>query len=488
MAKTTNKAKGVLNAIRVAIYVRVSTQNQVDRDSLPVQKQELTAYAKLMLNAEYIEIFEDAGYSAKNTDRPDYQKMMFRVRSGEFTHILVWKLDRISRNLLDFASMYDELRRLGVTFVSKNEQFDTSTAMGEAMLKIILVFAELERKMTAERVTSVMIARAGNGRWNGGRVPFGYSWDKDTETFSIVEQEAGIVRMMYDIYEETHSLLQVARRLNESGYRHRSGVEWSPTTVRIILTSPFYTGVYRYNYHDFSKRGSLQDIKPEDEWVLVQDHHPAIIDESRQKTVLQILDRNNRGWMSAGMTYTRKNVHIFAGLLTCGCCGNTMSATSNSRRKNGYRPSNYACMSHRKNTGCPNKFVTDTKIGPFILNYIANMMKAKESFGKTTSIETLQKKLLRGDAFSDVAYIKEPGLLDIYNLYKAGVSGTKYKIPSAAQPSADSASERDILLTERRRIDRAMARLKSLYLYSESDMSERITSWKSPVSMSRWTR
>ena len=88
--------------------------------------------------------------------------------------MLVWKLDRISRNLLDFAAMYDELKRLGVTFVSKNEQFDTSSAMGEAMLKIILVFAELERKMTAERVTAVMISRAGNGQWNGGRIPFGY--------------------------------------------------------------------------------------------------------------------------------------------------------------------------------------------------------------------------------------------------------------------------------------------------------------------------
>ena len=91
-------------------------------------------------------IFEDAGYSAKNTDRPDYQQMMARMRTGEFSHLLVWKIDRISRNLLDFSVMYAELKELGVVFVSKNEQFDTSSAMGEAMLKIILIFAELERK------------------------------------------------------------------------------------------------------------------------------------------------------------------------------------------------------------------------------------------------------------------------------------------------------------------------------------------------------
>ena len=108
-------------------------------------------------------MFEDAGYSAKNTDRPRYQQMMARLRTGEFSHLVVWKIDRISRNLLDFAAMYEELKRLGVVFVSKNEQFDTSTAIGEAMLKIILIFAELERKMTSERVTAVMLSRANNG-------------------------------------------------------------------------------------------------------------------------------------------------------------------------------------------------------------------------------------------------------------------------------------------------------------------------------------
>ena len=147
-------------------------------------------------------IFEDPGYSAKNTDRPAYQRMMERLRTGEFSHLLVWKIDRISRNLLDFAQMYAELKRLGVAFVSKNEQFDTSSAIGEAMLKIILVFAELERNMTSERVTAVMLSRANNGQWNGGRVPYGYDWNKETKTFSIIESEASIVRTIYNMYEE----------------------------------------------------------------------------------------------------------------------------------------------------------------------------------------------------------------------------------------------------------------------------------------------
>lgn len=469
-----NKLSDRLNSKRVAIYVRVSTHYQVDRDSLPVQKDELTNYARYALDAPSFEIFEDAGYSAKNTDRPDYQQMMARIRAGEFTHLLVWKLDRISRNLLDFAAMYEELKKLGVTFVSKNEQFDTSSAMGEAMLKIILVFAELERKMTAERVTSVMIARAGKGQWNGGRVPYGYRWDSESEVFTIDEAESQVVLQIYDLYEKEHSLLTVAKTLNAQGLRHRSGKEWNPTSVSIILKSPFYTGTYRYNYYDMSKRNSKQDIKPEDEWVLVVDHHPAIVDAERWKNVCALLDRNKRGWLYAGNTYNRKNVHVFAGLLTCGCCGGTMSATSNCRElKGGYRPSIYACMSHRKNRGCSNKYVSDTTLGPFVLNYLANLIKARESFGKSTSPETLQKKLLRGEMFKDVVCIKEAGLMELYSLYKSEVTGVQYTVRSAEDAEGSTTSERDVLLSEKRRVERALSRLKSLYLYSEEEMSER---------------
>ncbi len=205
--------------LKAAIYVRVSTHWQIDKDSLPVQREELINYCKYALNINSYEIFEDAGYSAKNTERPAYQRMISRLRAGEFSHIVVWKIDRISRNLSDFSHMYEETKRLGITFVSKNEQFDTSTAMGEAMLKIILVFAELERKVTSERVSSIMLSRANNGQWNGGRIAFGYDYDKETKTISINEKEAAVVRMIYEEYEREHSLIAVAKNLNEKGIR-----------------------------------------------------------------------------------------------------------------------------------------------------------------------------------------------------------------------------------------------------------------------------
>ena len=118
---------------KAALYVRVSTRYQIDKDSLPFQRKKLKEYCKLLEIDKY-EIFEDDGYSAKNTDRPRFQEMMEHIRAGNFSHLIVWKVDRISRNLLDFSTMYKELKDHHVTFISMNEQFDTSTAIGDAKI------------------------------------------------------------------------------------------------------------------------------------------------------------------------------------------------------------------------------------------------------------------------------------------------------------------------------------------------------------------
>lgn len=473
MAKQVKRVSEALQKLKVAIYIRVSTQYQVDRASLPVQREELINYARLLLNITDYVVFEDAGYSAKNTDRPDYQRMMARVRTGEFSHILVWKIDRISRNLLDFAAMYAELKQLGVTFVSKNEQFDTSSAMGEAMLKIILVFAELERNMTSERVSAIMLSRASDGVWNGGKVPFGYSYNKETKQFSILEDEAKVVTHIYDLYETVQSLVTVAKTLNEKGIRSRTGKPWNPTTVRTMLTNPFYAGTYRYNYRDETK-GKTFSVKDEDEWVMVEDHHPAIVTRERQNHIAAILQSRQRGSVGSGETYQRKNTHIFAGLLKCGCCGSTMVSTVDRPRSDGWRPSVYICARRRRFNDCQNKYVSDVTIGPFILNFIANLFKASNSFGKSTSIETLEKKLLRGDVFAQVEHIERPGLEELYNHLRSGFDALAFDSPAVA--SAESGAElqeRDLLLSEKRRVERALNRLQSLFLYGEEAIPEK---------------
>ena len=452
---------------RAAIYVRVSTQYQVDRASLPVQRSELVNYAKYALDIPDFVIFEDAGYSAKNTDRPDYQQMMARIRTGEFSHLLVWKIDRISRNLLDFAAMYSELKQLGVVFVSKNEQFDTSSAMGEAMLKIILVFAELERNMTAERVSAVFLSRANDGIWNGGKVPFGYAYDKQTKTFSILEDEAKTVRLIYALYESSKSLVTVSKALNERGIKTRSGSEWSPTTVHAMLSNPFYSGTYRYNYRNESDPHHHVPKKKED-WILVKNHHPAIVSPEHQASVELILASKSYG---KNQTYQRKNIHAFAGLLTCGYCGSTMAATIDRARADGWRPSVYICSRRRMSNDCQNKYVSDVTLGPFVLNFFANLIKASNSFGKSTSIETLEKKLLRGDALSIVDHIERPGLEELYNHLRSGFDEKPFDslAVNAAEASSD-VQERDLLLAEKRRLERALKRLNAIYLYGDEEL------------------
>lgn len=452
---------------RAAIYVRVSTQYQVDRASLPVQRSELVNYAKYALDIPDFVIFEDAGYSAKNTDRPDYQQMMARIRTGEFSHLLVWKIDRISRNLLDFAAMYSELKQLGVVFASKNEQFDTSSAMGEAMLKIILVFAELERNMTAERVSAVFLSRANDGIWNGGKVPFGYAYDKQTKTFSILEDEAKTVRLIYALYESSKSLVTVSKALNERGIKTRNGSEWSPTTVHTMLSNPFYSGTYRYNYRNESDPHHHVPKKKED-WILVKNHHPAIVSPEHQAAVELILASKSYG---KNQTYQRKNIHAFAGLLTCGYCGSTMAATIDRARADGWRPSVYICSRRRMSNDCQNKYVSDVTLGPFVLNFFANLIKASNSFGKSTSIETLEKKLLRGDALSIVDHIERPGLEELYNHLRSGFDEKPFDslAVNAAEASSD-VQERDLLLADKRRLERALKRLNAIYLYGDEEI------------------
>lgn len=452
---------------RAAIYVRVSTQYQVDRASLPVQRSELVNYAKYALDIPDFVIFEDAGYSAKNTDRPDYQQMMARIRTGEFSHLLVWKIDRISRNLLDFAAMYSELKQLGVVFVSKNEQFDTSSAMGEAMLKIILVFAELERNMTAERVSAVFLSRANDGIWNGGKVPFGYAYDKQTKAFSILEDEAKTVRLIYALYESSKSLVTVSKALNERGIKTRNGSEWSPTTVHTMLSNPFYSGTYRYNYRNESDPHHHVPKKKED-WILVKNHHPAIVSPEHQAAVELILASKSYG---KNQTYQRKNIHAFAGLLTCGYCGSTMAATIDRARADGWRPSVYICSRRRMSNDCQNKYVSDVTLGPFVLNFFANLIKASNSFGKSTSIETLEKKLLRGDALSIVDHIERPGLEELYNHLRSGFDEKPFDslAVNAAEASSD-VQERDLLLADKRRLERALKRLNAIYLYGDEEI------------------
>lgn len=455
-------------ARRVAIYIRVSTIWQVDKESLSVQRRELTAYAQMILGISDVVVFEDAGYSAKNTDRPDYQSMMSRLRMGEFSHLLVWKIDRISRNLLDFAEMYQELKELGVTFVSKNEQFDTSSAIGEAMLKIILVFAELERNMTSERVSAVMISRAENGQWNGGRVPYGYRYDKATKELSVDPFQAQIIQRMYAAYEQNQSLIKVCSILNNEGITAISGKQWTPTTVSKILKNPFYLGIYVYNVHGDGRGGKK---KPESEWITFEDHHPAIVEKRLFDRVNFLLSRNRRGSVDKPKTYSKVNTHIFAGLVVCGSCGANFSATLDRRRADGWRPSIYGCSQRRSNkTTCQNKWISDVTIGPFVFGFISNILRAQSR--SVTDPDILGKKLLIGEAFDLVDHIDSDSLNQLSSLLKSNSNGIEYRPAAVYSKSEKADSQYDALSSRKSKLENALKRLKAAYLYGDDSMPE----------------
>ena len=454
---------------RAAIYLRVSTSYQADRDSLPMQRKDLVGYCEYALNISDYNVFEDAGYSGKNTDRPAFQKMMMQIRNGMYSHLLVWKIDRISRNLLDFAQMYEELKTLGVTFISRNEQFDTSTAMGEAMLKMVLIFAELERKTTAERVTATMISRANDGTWNGGRVPFGYDYNKETQTFSINGDESYIVLQMYDLYEKTDSLVRTARELNKLGYVSRQHNPFSPVSIWIILRNPWYVGTYRYNYYKIPGRRA---VKEESEWVVIENHHSPLVSKERFDHVQKMLDSNARYRNTPGRSSKQKNVNIFSGLIWCSCCGAAFTASPGKLHASGYRPTKYGCPNVRKTKTCNAKYTSDPVIGEFLLNFILNVINAQKGFEKINSPADLESRLLRGDAFRDVAKIDSASVAALYEMLSSfsPADSVLLKKPTVKK---DLDPELRKLRADKRKTERALARLDHIYLYSNKQMSDK---------------
>jgi len=452
---------------KAALYIRVSTLYQIDKDSLPLQREELINYAKYVFNITEYQVFEDAGYSGKNTDRPAYQDMMYRVRNGEFSHIMVWKIDRISRNLLDFASMYDEMKDLNIAFISKNEQFDTSTAMGEAMLKIILVFAELERNMTSERVSAVMISRAEKGMWNGANVPIGYKWSTEKKYPIINDEEAVIVHEIYNLYDELHSSLQTARSLNSHGIKTKRGGYWSSATVCQILKNPFYKGTLRYNY----RKAGRGKIKNENEWIIVENNHLPLIEPVQWERVNLLLKDNYHQMSVPGQMQRHKHTHVFAGVIRCKC-GASGGSMLDRARQSGWRPSRYLCTRISRGRQCDNpKMVSDVLLGPFIFNYIRNIIQVQKNITDYPSATSLEKPLLQGKIFKNVFGINKQTLQELYDSFTLATS-VEYPLVDE-KGNTTPKSKIDTLLAERNKHQKAFDRLKNLYLYDDTAFSEK---------------
>lgn len=251
-----------------AIYARQSVDKA---DSISVESQiEYCLYETR--GAPYC-VFSDKGYSGKNTDRPDFRRMLQKIRQGKIQRVICYKLDRCSRSILDFSMLMDEFQQYGVTFVSCTERFDTSTPMGRAMLNICVVFAQLERETIQQRVRDAYVSRSQKGFYMGGRIPFGFGLEeyvlngKRTSRYCEEPKEAQLLRSMYDIYlTPTASLGDVVNELQHAGIRHprKEDGQWIRSNIGRMLRNPIYVKADMEIYRYFQKKGVVITSPPEE--------------------------------------------------------------------------------------------------------------------------------------------------------------------------------------------------------------------------------
>ena len=256
---------------RCALYIRVSTEHQANGYSLSTQKALLVRHARDK-GYEVADIYREVGLSGKNTNRPELQRLLEDARHHRFDLVLVWKVDRISRNLKDLMGLIEELRDHGVEFAAADQQFDTTDPVGLLTLHVIGSFAQFERELIVERTREGHLHRLKQGDWSCGPVPFGYR--KVDGKLMEVPEEAEVVRYIFELFLKLRNRGAVARQLNEEGSRTRRGCLWHRNTVTDILRNPVYAGANVYGRH---KKGDTR-VKPREEWTVVNGMREPMVD------------------------------------------------------------------------------------------------------------------------------------------------------------------------------------------------------------------
>jgi site-specific DNA recombinase len=292
--------------VRCAIYTRVSTEHGLDQEfnSLDAQHEAASAYIKSQAHAGWTLVrarYDDGGYSGGSTDRPDLQRLLDDIRARKIDVIVVYKVDRLTRSLADFAKLVELFDAHGVSFVSVTQQFNTTTSMGRLTLNVLLSFAQFEREVTSERIRDKIAASKRKGLWVGGNLPLGYEM-KDGK-IAVVEEEAAQVRLIYRRYLELGGVRALQRDLREGNFRTktrllttgatRGGIPFGRGSLFYLLSNHFYIG----------------EVKFRDE--ILPGEQPAIMDRELFDAVQQKL-RDQR----SHRTVTRNaSDHLLTGLL-----------------------------------------------------------------------------------------------------------------------------------------------------------------------------
>jgi site-specific DNA recombinase len=293
--------------VRCAIYTRVSTEHGLDQEfnSLDAQYEAASAYIKSQAHAGWSLIrsrYDDGGYSGGSTDRPDLQKLLDDIRSRKIDVIVVYKVDRLTRSLADFAKLVELFDAHGVSFVSVTQQFNTTTSMGRLTLNVLLSFAQFEREVTSERIRDKIAASKRKGLWVGGTMPLGYEM-KDGK-ITIVEEEAELVRSIFRRYLELGSVNELLRDLRERNIRTRTkqlstgatrgGIPFGRGALYYLLSNHFYIGEVKYK----------NEILPGEQPSIMD---RALFESVRQKSLAQwshrTVVRNNSDHLLTGLLF-----------------------------------------------------------------------------------------------------------------------------------------------------------------------------------------
>ena len=316
--------------------------------------------------AESALVYEDEGFSGGNLERPKFKEMMSDSQKKEFAAIVVYRLDRISRNIGDFAKLIEDLGNRKIDFISIREQFDTSSPMGRAMMYIASVFSQLERETIAERIRDNMHELSKTGRWLGGNTPTGYESESisnvtvDGKTrkackLKIIPEELNLVKLIFDKFMETESLTKADEFLMNGHYKTKRGKTFSRFAIKAILSNPVYMiadedaynylvennadlfadkeafdgkhGIMAYN-RTLQRPGKATQEKPINEWIVSVGKHLGAIPGGTWVQVQKLLELNK----SKNYRKPRSHVALLSGLIVCGKCGDYMRPKLSDRK------------------------------------------------------------------------------------------------------------------------------------------------------------
>lgn len=380
---------------KVAIYVRVSTQEQATEGySIQEQTSRLSKYCEAR-GWILVSTYTDPGYSGANTDRPALQKLLSNAESRLFDMVLVYKLDRLSRSQKDTMHIIEDIfLPNNIDFVSMNENFDTGTPFGRAMIGILSVFAQLERDQIKERMGMGKEARAKEGKWGGGStVPIGYRYSTADSRLYIDDYEAMQVREAFDLLLQGLPYKTISDLFNQKGYTYtgRSGHigYWDPKRVKYVLTNKLYIGYIRYHGQWF--RGN---------------HEPIIDDDTFNKAQVLIANR-----IEINEKFKKKRhgqTSYLGGLLFCSRCGARYAKQSGRKWKDNEPPLYYVCYSRNKKVpkmikdpNCQNKNWKMKELDDIIIGEIRKLAIDPEYIN-----EIRQKKSTSADTGTKIIILK----------------------------------------------------------------------------------